>query len=245
MKTFLALSFVVGYIDGILLKVFLKRYYRAQVVLDISLRNECYVKTIPRNQSFDKDFTKVRETSEKCNFMKVILYKPLLELALGLAFTLLYIKYNLCMDLLNLWVVVYFLVAMALFDILFGIIPDVLNFLGFVTGLGFGLIRNNVSHCFIGAIIGFFTMLIIYALSRGGMGGGDVKAAAMIGAFLGKKYILIALMAAFSIGALVGITLVALGKKDIKSAVAFGPYLAIGAFTIMLYGDKIIELFWI
>ena len=74
-----------------------------------------------------------------------------------------------------------------------------------------------------------------------GMGGGDVKLLAMIGAFLGWKSALISLMLGAFIGTIVGVGMMILRGKDVKYAIPFGPFLSIGAFCALLWGDSLIS----
>ncbi len=73
-----------------------------------------------------------------------------------------------------------------------------------------------------------------------GMGQGDAKLAAMIGAFLFIPQSLVAFMAAFLVGGLTGIFMIVFNKKTGRTAIPFGPYLAAGAMFSLLFGNKII-----
>jgi leader peptidase (prepilin peptidase)/N-methyltransferase len=73
------------------------------------------------------------------------------------------------------------------------------------------------------------------------MGGGDIKMLAMIGAFLGWKGALASLILASIAGSLIGILLIVLKGKNFKYAVPFGPFLALGAFCALLYGERLIS----
>jgi len=75
-------------------------------------------------------------------------------------------------------------------------------------------------------------------LSGGGMGGGDVKLAALIGAFLGWKTTLLGLLLACFIGSFFGVSMIILGYKKRKDCVAFGPYIALGTAIVMVYGNQ-------
>lgn len=93
-------------------------------------------------------------------------------------------------------------------------------------------------------VIGMLTVsgifLVVYFVTGGrGIGGGDVKLMAAAGLLLGWKGILLALF----IGSLAGsvIHLALMGLKGKERVLAFGPYLAIGIFISMLYGEKIID----
>lgn len=72
-------------------------------------------------------------------------------------------------------------------------------------------------------------------LPREAMGLGDVKFMAAIGAFLGWQAVIFSLMASSIIGSVVGVTLIALGKKDASGRLPYGPYIAISA-AIWIFG---------
>ena len=75
------------------------------------------------------------------------------------------------------------------------------------------------------------------------MGWGDVKLAFFMGLFLGYPKILVALFLAFLIGAAVGLILIFLGKKTLKSEIPFGPFLVSGTFLAMFFGQRIIDFY--
>jgi leader peptidase (prepilin peptidase)/N-methyltransferase len=71
------------------------------------------------------------------------------------------------------------------------------------------------------------------------MGGGDVKLAAVIGAFTGIPGAIITLLLASFLGAIFGIVLMLMGRAGRKTPVKFGPFLAIGAYTAYLFSNQI------
>ena len=88
----------------------------------------------------------------------------------------------------------------------------------------------------IGGAVGFALLFLVVVLSRGGMGWGDVKMAALMGLVLGYPLIFVGLFVGIVIGGIVAITLLATGKKGRKQVIPFGPFLAIGAMTALLWG---------
>ena len=100
------------------------------------------------------------------------------------------------------------------------------------------------------AIIAFLFFFLIYYFSKGkAMGLGDAKLAFLIGLFLGP-WALTAFISAFTIGAAFGIILIALGKicpdyrkLGMKSQIAFGPFLVLGAFIAFFFSNFIIKIF--
>lgn len=95
----------------------------------------------------------------------------------------------------------------------------------------------------IGGALGFALLLVIALIYPAGMGMGDVKLAAFIGLTLGHPQVLLAVFLAFIFGGLISGGLVlarVIGRRD---PIAFGPFLAAGAITVMLYGEQI-TAFW-
>ena len=73
------------------------------------------------------------------------------------------------------------------------------------------------------------------------MGMGDVKLAAFMGLFLGWPNILVALFLAFLAGAAIGLALIILKKKGLKSEIPFGPFLIGGTFGALFWGEEIVH----
>jgi len=168
---------------------------------------------------------------------------PLVEAATGILFTLVWLSYGYSWATPAGWVFVAVLVGAAATDLMHLIIPDELLAAGILAGIPFLLldsIPGTLWGLFAGLVAGGF-MLAIAVVSRGGMGGGDIKLAAVMGLFLGPKMIGLALFLAFLIGGLVSIALILSGKKRGKELIPFGPYLALGGILALLRGEQIIK----
>jgi len=150
-------------------------------------------------------------------------------------------------------------IIIAFIDINYQIIPDKLSIFGIVLGLSFNFISDIInlsqiktlsnSAFFSGLLAAGCGMLILHIISKIGyllfkrpaMGGGDVKLAGMIGAFLGLKAILVSLIIAFLLGAIVGVLLILTKLTKKSQYIPFGPYLVLGAGIISFLGvDKIL-----
>jgi len=167
---------------------------------------------------------------------------PLVEFATGLLFLAAYIIWGFSWHTASMWVFLTVLVSVSVVDVLHRIIPDQILLTGVILGLPLVLL-TSVNHL-ISGVIGFFAagllFLVIAVVSRGGMGGGDVKLSAVMGFFLGWQGVLVALFISFLIGGLAGIFLLAAGIKGRKDAVPFGPCLALGGLITAFFGQQII-----
>jgi len=97
----------------------------------------------------------------------------------------------------------------------------------------------------LGAAVGgaFFVFLVLGTRGRG-MGWGDVKLALSLGFLFGWPDIALIVVIAFVCGSLVGLFYIARGAKTLKSQIPFGPFLALGAFITIFFGERIIDLYF-
>ena len=143
-------------------------------------------------------------------------------------------------------VLVSILIALFGIDFEHQILPNSITLPGIVVGLIFSLAAPpGIKDALIGALLGagfLYGIAAAYYLVRReeGLGMGDVKMLAMIGAFLGWKAVLVTLVLSSFSGALIGLTLIALQRKGMRVAMPFGTFLAAGALAAMLVGDPLI-----
>lgn len=95
----------------------------------------------------------------------------------------------------------------------------------------------------LGVVAAGAPLLLILLVSRGGMGGGDVKFAAAAGLFLGWRLSLLSLFFAFITGATFGLVYLFAAHKDRKTQIPFAPFLAIGMTLSLLFGDRLIAVY--
>jgi leader peptidase (prepilin peptidase)/N-methyltransferase len=143
------------------------------------------------------------------------------------------------------------LVTITFIDLDHRIIPDVISLPGIVVGLIVSLVSPLVTplDAVLGALAGGGVLLAIalgYQAIRGqeGMGGGDIKLLAMIGAFLGWRSVFVTLMVASLIGSLIGVGIMLYQRADTKLAIPFGPFLAGGALVSLFFGDRILAFYF-
>jgi len=130
------------------------------------------------------------------------------------------------------------------------IIPDHLSIPFIIIGVVWSFVNPalTLASSVLGALAGgggLYLIGALYKLARktDGMGGGDVKLMAMIGAFLGLKLVVPVILIASFAGAVYGVVLLASGKGA-KTAVAFGSFLAPAAVVCLLYGERLLSLYF-
>ncbi len=142
------------------------------------------------------------------------------------------------------------LLAITLIDWDFRIIPDCLSIPFILVGLGWSFVNPDltIARSALGALAGGAGLYAVGALYRvarhaEGMGGGDVKLMAMIGAFVGIKLIIPVILIASIAGTLYGLALLKRGK-GVKTAVAFGSFLAPAAAVCLFYGERFLSWYF-
>ena len=140
------------------------------------------------------------------------------------------------------------LIVITFIDLDYQIIPDVVSLPGAVAGVLFSLVTPELSlwNSLVGLVVGAGVLLAValgYRLTTGreGMGGGDVKLLAMIGAFLGWRAVPFTLFAASFLGSVVGVAAMVRTNADSKLALPFGPFLSFGALCYLFFGEQLIE----
>ena len=144
------------------------------------------------------------------------------------------------------------LVVISFIDLHFQIIPNVLSYPGLLIGLLLGLgefagadmLRLWATNYLLGALVGGGILLLIALAYPGGTGFGDVKLTAMLGAFLGVKAVLTAIFLAYFLGALISLILIALKIRSRRDAVPFGPFLSLGGFLSLYWGELFISWYF-
>ena len=111
-----------------------------------------------------------------------------------------------------------------------------------------GVVRAFFEHQLLEALYGaggmLVIMLLLYFVSRGGMGEGDVKLAPALGIWLGLEQGLLCLLLAFVSGGAVGALLLLCRRGKLKQAIPFGPFLCVAAVTAYFCGKEIITWYW-
>jgi len=141
------------------------------------------------------------------------------------------------------WLAIVVLTSVFLMDLKWYVVADELTIPGIIVLLGFNLwLGIPWIHLVSAAIVGSGWFAWQYVASGGRwVGGGDIRLGALLGVLLGWPHILVALMISYIGGAVVGLALVAVRKKKMKSAVPFGAFLAPAALITLWWGQHLVS----
>ena len=185
----------------------------------------------------------------KCRYCQgaISLQYPLVEGVTALISFLLFSRFGISWSYLFYFSFIASLIVITVIDLHHQIIPDVIS----LPGIGIGLLASFILphltflNSLIGMLLGGGSLFLVATLyqwlfKREGLGGGDVKLLAMIGAFLGWKAVILTILLSSLIGSITGMIIMVAKGKDFKYAIPFGPFLSLGAVVSFFYGEKII-----
>lgn len=173
---------------------------------------------------------------------------PLIELLHGLGYLFILHQFGYSVQALVYAVLFSSLVVVTFIDLSHQIVPDVITLPGMVLGLIAastvlppGPINSLIGLFLGGGLFYLVAILSIALLKKEGMGGGDIKLIAMIGAFLGWKGMLLTIFLAALAGSIIGLFLVFIRGRDRAEPIPFGPFLALGAMISLFWGPQILN----
>ncbi|MEE9324586.1 MAG: prepilin peptidase [Dehalococcoidia bacterium] len=178
---------------------------------------------------------------------------PMVELASGAIFTFIGYKYGVSPETGILLLYSSILILIFFIDLYNGLIlnkliyPSILFALAlspFWSGLGVEGATDRLLNSLLGGGISFGILLVIYLLSRGGMGGGDVKLAVFLGLITGYPVIFVTLLISFLAGGMMASALLLMRVKRVHQAIPFGPFMATSALAALFWGQRISDWYW-
>ncbi len=184
----------------------------------------------------------------KCAYCeeKISIQYPIVEAISGCMFLWLFHRFGWNGQFLAYGLFCSLLLVISVIDLYHQIIPDELSLSGLVLGLLVSVALKDIRwlDSVLGVVAGggiFLAVAYGYekVSGREGLGGGDIKLLAMIGAWLGLHSILLVIVVSSFLGALVGVTLMFFQRKNFKMAIPFGPFLAVGAFVYLFWGHEL------
>jgi len=145
---------------------------------------------------------------------------------------------------------VWSMIALAFIDLDTFFLPDDITLPLVWTGLlvNMGAVFVDLQTAVIGAVTGYLSLWLVYwgfklATGKEGMGYGDFKLLAAIGAWLGWKMLPVVILLSSFVGAIVGIGLIVIARHERSKPIPFGPYLVLGALVALIWGDVIVRYY--
>jgi leader peptidase (prepilin peptidase)/N-methyltransferase len=189
----------------------------------------------------------------RCRYCKTpfSLRYPLIELLSGLFALGVFLRWGLSLESLIYYGFIAVLVVITFIDIDHYIIPDVISLPGIPVGViaSFFLPEMTFKASILGLLMGGGILFAVawayeHIAHKEGMGGGDIKLLAMIGAFIGWKGVLVTLFTGSIVGTLAGGVVMIYTRSSLKLKIPFGPFLAIGAMMHIFFGQELLNWYW-
>lgn len=175
---------------------------------------------------------------------------PAIELLNGLLFWVIFDRFGISWLTPVFWLFSASLVVIAFIDLEHQIIPDVISLPGIVIGFlcSFFIPWLSWSDSALGILLGGGSLFAIAAgyqllTGREGMGGGDIKLLAMVGAFMGWKAVLPIIFLASLLGTLVGVPLMLVQRENARLALPFGPFIVCATLVFLLWGGLLFNYY--
>ncbi|MCX7988204.1 MAG: A24 family peptidase, partial [Thermodesulfovibrio sp.] len=173
---------------------------------------------------------------------------PIVESINGVLYILSYMFFGLDIALPFILFFLSSLIVISFIDLEFQIIPDVISISLILLGLLVSFLPHsvdnlvtNIKESILGILVGGGILLIIAIISKGGMGGGDIKLNAGVGALLGWQASVLTIFIGSLIGAIIGLIIL---KRTGSRKIPFGPFLALGAIITLFFGKEILRLYF-
>ena len=193
-------------------------------------------------------YINLRGKCRSCN-SKISIQYPLLEILNALIYLILFKTFGLTIDFLFYALIMSTLIVVFFIDLKHMIIPDKL----IVTIVTFEVLHKislyltggeiHIKTSLLGGLLAGLLFLIIVIASRGGMGDVDITLIASLGFILGLKLIFLNIFLSFLIGAFISVFLLAFKIKTKKDPIPFGPFIIISFFIVLLFGERIIDIY--
>jgi leader peptidase (prepilin peptidase)/N-methyltransferase len=236
-----ALAFVVGAVFGSFANVLIHRLPRRESV--IAPGSRCPACGVPIRPSDNVPILSYVALGGRCRACRARISPRYLivEAATGALMAVIVWRFGLSLAALRYGVLAFALLVIFFTDLEHQVIPNAVTYPGIVAGLALSGVSGQLAAAVVAAAAAGVVFLILGIVSRGGMGGGDIKLAAMIGAFLGTPAVVVALFLAVALGAAAGLVLLALRLRSRKDMIPFGPAMAAGAMIAAFGSNAIVR----
>lgn len=252
-----ATAFALGAIVGSFLNVVIHRYPREEsIVFPASHCPHCKARIRPWHNVPILGYLWLRGRCRDCRESIAVRY-PLVELSNALFYLAVFQRTGVSLAFVPVAAIISMTIVLIFIDLDIQILPDVIDLPGVVIGLGIGALQFGALHPALmlsrslldsaaGAVLGASLLLAIalsYRLVRGveGMGYGDVKMLAMIGAVLGWEPLFPVLLVASITGAIVGLIVAAKSERGMMVPIPFGVFLGLASLVVLFFGPTLWE----
>jgi len=182
--------------------------------------------------------------------IKISLQYPLVELFTAILTTFVIWKFGISLQSLGAVTLTWYLIALSGIDIKTQLLPDNMT----LPLLWLGIILNifstytDLTSSILGAIFGYLALWLVFHLfklvtGKEGMGYGDFKLLAALGAWLGWQSLPLIILLSSAVGAIIGLTMIATKLQERSAPIPFGPYLAVAGWIVMLYGNQLMGFY--
>ncbi len=244
------LVFIIGALLGSFANVVIYRYPKGESV--VTPRSHCYSckKTIPFY--FNIPILSWLILLGRCFFCKskISIRYFLVEVLMATFFVIAYQKFGLSISFYEALIFIFGLVTISMIDFDHYIIPDLFSLSGIVIGVIGALINpdRSVIDSLLGLFIGggflYLTAYIFYLIRKQmGMGGGDIKLIAWVGAVLGLVSIPFVIIVSCFLGSIVGVLLMLKSGEGRNQKLAFGPYISLAALIYLIWGENLVSIY--
>ena len=191
----------------------------------------------------------LRGKCSQCSASISIQY-PLVELFTAILTVVVVWKFGFTYQALGGVILTWSLIALSGIDIKTQLLPDNITLPLLWTGVIFNYftIFTDLSSSVLGAIFGYLSLWLVFHIfklitGKEGMGYGDFKLLAALGAWLGWQALPLIVLLSSAVGAVIGITMIITKVQERSTPIPFGPYLAIAGWIAMLYGNELMEFY--
>lgn len=173
---------------------------------------------------------------------------PIVELLNGFIFVMLYSKFRFNLDFIFYTFLFSLFIIITFIDLDYQIIPSTMILFILVGSIVYKILNLmlysipvNFVNSLMGLGVSILIFLIIFVVSKGGMGGGDVKLIGVLGFILGISKIFLNIFLSFLAGGIISVLLLVFKIKGRKDPIPFGPFIILGFIITLFWGDKIIN----
>ena len=235
------LVFIIGLVIGSFINVCVERIPAKQSIFKREfICKECGIKIRFLDMIPVISYLVLKGRCRKCR-NKISVWYPIVELTNGFCYVLIFFVNGLNLVSILFCLLTSALITLSLIDFKTYEIPFGINVFIFILGI-VRLISDysNWSNYIIGMVAIFIPLMLLYYASKGAaIGGGDVKLMASCGLLIGWKLIIVSFFMGCILGSIIHVIRIKVSNED--HMLAMGPYLSLGVFITMLYGNKLIE----